>query len=151
MVIPREPAAELCRSATDTTALTPGDSEHNMTKRRVLILACLVVLLGVCPVASLIWLLREEWEFRCSPIPLSTTFFDESPVTRRVTVKQKLKEIGAECRSGQLYDREGRPIYLYIRSTPENLSPAGKRERQEIARLVDQYHVVVITSPSPPP
>lgn len=136
----------------------PCGKEYNMRKRRLLILVCLVVaLLGVYAVACLIWRPLESidaWEYRCCPIPLSTTFVDHDAMVvtgERITVKQKLKEIGAECRSGQLYDRQGRPIYLYVRSTAENLSPAGKEERKEIAKLSEQYNVVVITEPIPHP
>src|SRR5689334_10927037 len=93
---------------------------------RWLVVPALLIALGCF---AFCWLLgsialeyRRSLEYRCCPLPLSTTFHDETS-GKRITVKEKLKELGAHCESGQLYDRQGRPIYLYVRRTAENLSP----------------------------
>jgi hypothetical protein len=88
---------------------------------------------------------------------LSTSFIEDrfSGRKERVTVRQKLMELGASCPDGTLLDRNGKEIYFYHQSfdyPPGRDLPRGKleyriQEEEEIRRLEEKYTVIIMYAP----
>jgi hypothetical protein len=71
-------------------------------------------------------------------------------VVRKLTVKQKLKELSAHCLKGKLVDRSGKRVYFYRLvgcwgNPPFNYLEILDRQREEIEKLKRQYTVIEIT------
>ena len=69
---------------------------------------------------------------------------------KKITVKDKLKEIKARCRRGILVDGKGRPIYFYALkgcwgNPPANYQEILERQKKEIRKLKNRYTVIEMT------
>jgi hypothetical protein len=73
------------------------------------------------------------------------------PKNTKVTVAQKLKELGAKCNAkGQLVNASGRPIYFYHLTgcwgmAPPNYEEIMANQARKIAELEKTYQVIQMT------
>lgn len=69
---------------------------------------------------------------------------------RQITVKDKLKQLGARCRGSRLVDSRGKQIHFYRLTgcwgnPPADYEEILENQRQELARLRRRYRVVEIS------
>lgn len=74
----------------------------------------------------------------------------EGEATKPVTVRQKLTELKARCKSGKLVDGKGKPIqFVHLigcwGNPPEDYEEQIERQRAEIKRLKTKFTVVEIS------
>jgi hypothetical protein len=68
----------------------------------------------------------------------------------KVTVQQKLDELGAQCQNGTLVDSAGKEIRFYQLAgcwgnPPPNYQDILQRQQQELEKLKEQYTVIEMT------
>jgi len=68
----------------------------------------------------------------------------------KITIKEKLVQLGAHCKQGVIYDREGNKIAFYSIKTEWGSGPAPpdwiEREKNEIEALKKEHRVVLMYS-----
>ena len=63
-------------------------------------------------------------------------------------VQRKLRELGAHCKDGKLFDRYGRELTFYwvpdsgVQRTPEQLKMEADTEQRRLEELQRRYHVI---------
>ena len=94
--------------------------------------------------------------YRCLPKGIKPTDVVSGPSGRpgprredvpTITVRERLKELGARCRKGKLVDSKGKEIYFFRMSGCWGNPPADYREildnqDRELARLGKRYRVI---------
>jgi len=63
-------------------------------------------------------------------------------------VRRKLRELGARCKDGKLYDRNGRELYFYwvpdcpVPRSEEQIKIEADTEHRQLEELERRYHVI---------
>ena len=93
----------------------------------------------------------------CLPKDIKRTDIVSAPIGKpghanagRVTVEQKLKQIGARCRKGKLVDVDGKEVYFYRLqgcwgNPPPDYQEILERQRKELEALRQRYRVIEMT------
>jgi hypothetical protein len=112
---------------------------------------CLLLLLCVCAVAAA----QARWQ-ACLPTGVEADTIvalepaGSAQTTKQTTVKQRLQQLKARCRKGQLVDGKGRPIYFYRLTGCWGNPPADyldilARQRRELSALQRRYTVIELS------
>ena len=115
------------------------------------ILSLMFLVCGLCVAAQA----QSRWQ-RCLPqdleadVVISTEPATRTRAARPITVKDKLRQLGARCRGRRLVDKKGKQIRFHRLvgcwgNPPANYLEIMEDQRQELARLRRRYRVVEIS------